>query len=68
MFSCDFVEIFIDYMTEILSLRLYGTVCTQVIFPLSTLSVLRDNDAVVSAGRAPLRQRRWECRADPTTL
>ncbi|KAA0051940.1 hypothetical protein E6C27_scaffold60G003970 [Cucumis melo var. makuwa] len=34
-------------MTEILSLRLYGTVCTQVIFPLSTLSVLRDNDAVV---------------------
>ncbi|TYK27997.1 putative DNA/RNA polymerases superfamily protein [Cucumis melo var. makuwa] len=37
----------IDYMTEILSLRPYGTVCTQVIFPLSTLSVLRDNDAVV---------------------
>ncbi|KAA0066851.1 reverse transcriptase [Cucumis melo var. makuwa] len=34
-------------MTEILSPRLYGTVCTQVIFPLSTLSVLRDNDAVV---------------------
>uniref|UniRef100_A0A9I9EEP4 Uncharacterized protein n=1 Tax=Cucumis melo TaxID=3656 RepID=A0A9I9EEP4_CUCME len=30
MFSCDFVEISIDYMTEILSLRLYGTVCTQV--------------------------------------
>ncbi|TYK21916.1 hypothetical protein E5676_scaffold494G00570 [Cucumis melo var. makuwa] len=37
----------IDYMTEILSLRLYGTVCTHVIFSLSTLSVLRDNDAVV---------------------
>ncbi|TYK01041.1 uncharacterized protein E5676_scaffold264G00470 [Cucumis melo var. makuwa] len=34
-------------MTEILSLRLHGTVCTQVIFSLSTLSVLRDNDAVV---------------------
>ncbi|KAA0041121.1 hypothetical protein E6C27_scaffold128G00290 [Cucumis melo var. makuwa] len=37
----------IDYMTEILSLRLYGTVCTHVIFQLSTLSVLRDNDVVV---------------------
>ncbi|KAA0052217.1 hypothetical protein E6C27_scaffold207G00280 [Cucumis melo var. makuwa] len=37
----------IDYVTEILSLRLYGTVCTQVIFSLSTLSVLRDNDVVV---------------------
>ncbi|TYK14494.1 uncharacterized protein E5676_scaffold15G00050 [Cucumis melo var. makuwa] len=34
-------------MTEILSLRLYGTVCTQVIFSFSTLSVLHDNDAVV---------------------
>uniref|UniRef100_A0A9I9EA19 Uncharacterized protein n=1 Tax=Cucumis melo TaxID=3656 RepID=A0A9I9EA19_CUCME len=30
MFSCDFMEISIDYMTEILSLRLYGTMCTQV--------------------------------------
>ncbi|TYJ96574.1 uncharacterized protein E5676_scaffold791G00040 [Cucumis melo var. makuwa] len=37
----------IDYMTEILSMRLYGTVCTQIIFPLSTLSVLRDNNAFV---------------------
>ena len=27
--------------------------------PLLTLSVLRNNDAVVSAGRAPLRQRQW---------
>uniref|UniRef100_A0A9I9EHD7 Uncharacterized protein n=1 Tax=Cucumis melo TaxID=3656 RepID=A0A9I9EHD7_CUCME len=67
MFSCVFMELSIDYITEILSLRLYGTVCTQVIFPLSTLSVLRDNDAIVSAGRAPLRQRRWECRAGSTT-
>ncbi|KAA0056214.1 DNA/RNA polymerases superfamily protein [Cucumis melo var. makuwa] len=33
-------------MTEILSLRLYGTVCIQVIFPFSTLSVLHDDDAV----------------------
>ncbi|TYK27262.1 hypothetical protein E5676_scaffold244G00290 [Cucumis melo var. makuwa] len=56
-----------DYMTEILSLSLYGTVCTQVIFSLSTLSVLRNNDAAVSAGRIPLRQRRWECRTGPTT-
>ncbi|TYK11693.1 gag protease polyprotein [Cucumis melo var. makuwa] len=47
MFSCDFAELSIDYVTEILSLRLYGTVCTQVIFLLSTLSVLHDNDAVV---------------------
>ncbi|TYK08801.1 hypothetical protein E5676_scaffold796G00040 [Cucumis melo var. makuwa] len=47
----DKIEISIDYMTEILSLRLYGTVCPQVIFPLSTLSVLRDNDAVVSVGQ-----------------
>uniref|UniRef100_A0A9I9E5P4 Uncharacterized protein n=1 Tax=Cucumis melo TaxID=3656 RepID=A0A9I9E5P4_CUCME len=67
MFSCDFTELSIDYMTEILSLRLYGTVCTQVIFSLSTLSVLHDNDAVVSAGRILLRQRRWECQAGPTT-
>uniref|UniRef100_A0A9I9E6V1 Uncharacterized protein n=2 Tax=Cucumis melo TaxID=3656 RepID=A0A9I9E6V1_CUCME len=52
MFSCDFAELFIDYMTEILSLKLYGTVCTQFIFLLSNLSVLRDNDAVVSDGRA----------------
>uniref|UniRef100_A0A9I9E1Y5 Uncharacterized protein n=1 Tax=Cucumis melo TaxID=3656 RepID=A0A9I9E1Y5_CUCME len=47
MFSCDFTELSIDYMTEILSLRLYGTVCTRVIFLLSTLSVLCDNDAFV---------------------
>ncbi|TYK00848.1 gag/pol protein [Cucumis melo var. makuwa] len=47
MFSCDFAELSIAYMTEILSLRLYGIVCTQVIFSLSTLSVLHDNDAVV---------------------
>uniref|UniRef100_A0A9I9ELL1 CCHC-type domain-containing protein n=1 Tax=Cucumis melo TaxID=3656 RepID=A0A9I9ELL1_CUCME len=59
-------NISIDYMTEILSLKLYSTVCTHVIFPLSTLSVLSDNDAVVSAGRTPLRQRRWECQTGPT--
>ncbi|KAA0066477.1 uncharacterized protein E6C27_scaffold25G00130 [Cucumis melo var. makuwa] len=41
------MEISIDYMTEILSLKLYGTVCTHVIFSLSMLGVLRDNDAVV---------------------
>uniref|UniRef100_A0A9I9EGB9 Uncharacterized protein n=1 Tax=Cucumis melo TaxID=3656 RepID=A0A9I9EGB9_CUCME len=35
--------------------------------PLLTLSVLCDNDAVVSARQAPLRQRRWECWAGPTT-
>uniref|UniRef100_A0A9I9EG08 Uncharacterized protein n=1 Tax=Cucumis melo TaxID=3656 RepID=A0A9I9EG08_CUCME len=38
-----------------------GELDKTIIFPLSTLSVLRDNDAVVSAGRASLRQRRWEC-------
>uniref|UniRef100_A0A9I9E9G0 Uncharacterized protein n=1 Tax=Cucumis melo TaxID=3656 RepID=A0A9I9E9G0_CUCME len=69
MFSCDFVELSIDHVTEILSLRLYGTLCTQVIFPLSMLSVLRDNDAIVSVGRAPLHRRtskRWLYWACPT--
>uniref|UniRef100_A0A9I9EEB0 Uncharacterized protein n=1 Tax=Cucumis melo TaxID=3656 RepID=A0A9I9EEB0_CUCME len=41
-------------MTEMLSSRLYDTVCTQIL--LLTLSVLRNNDAVVSVGQAPLRQ------------
>ncbi|TYK27321.1 uncharacterized protein E5676_scaffold394G00050 [Cucumis melo var. makuwa] len=44
------MEISIDYMTEILSLKLYGTVCTHVIFSLSMLGVLRDNDAVGQQG------------------
>ncbi|KAA0040296.1 hypothetical protein E6C27_scaffold2379G00310 [Cucumis melo var. makuwa] len=44
-----------------------GELDKTVIFSLSTLSVLRNNDAAVSAGRVPLRQRRWECRTGPTT-
>ena len=30
MFSYDFSDVSINYMTEVLSSRLYGTVCTQV--------------------------------------
>ncbi|TYK27372.1 uncharacterized protein E5676_scaffold325G00500 [Cucumis melo var. makuwa] len=41
-----------------------GELDKTVIFSLSTLSVLCDNDDVVSAGRALLRQRRWECQVE----
>uniref|UniRef100_A0A9I9DGY3 Uncharacterized protein n=1 Tax=Cucumis melo TaxID=3656 RepID=A0A9I9DGY3_CUCME len=43
-----------------------GSFCASLI-PLLTLSELHDNDAVVSAGHAPLRERRWECWVGPTT-
>ncbi|KAA0033241.1 hypothetical protein E5676_scaffold590G00130 [Cucumis melo var. makuwa] len=68
MFQCFHMlyDISIDYMTEILSLRLEDTVYTGYV-SLLTLNVLRDNDAIVSAGRVPLRQRQWECWASPTT-
>ena len=32
MFSYDFSDVSINYMTKVLSPRLYGTVCTQVRF------------------------------------
>uniref|UniRef100_A0A9I9EG62 Uncharacterized protein n=1 Tax=Cucumis melo TaxID=3656 RepID=A0A9I9EG62_CUCME len=52
-------SIYYNFHEEILEARDYRVHIGYI--PLLTLSVLRNNDAVVSAGRAPLRQRRWEC-------